>query len=226
LRRKSGFESRSNFRYPVFLDVAGKHCLVTGEGFEIPAKVNTLAALGAAVRYVNPTAEVSIRDLAESGLIQWKARPFEPRDLDGCLLVITDCEDNEPVFRAAEERNVLCNAADDPEFCRFSFGSVVSRDDLTVAISTNGVAPALAVRLRERLERELGEEYAQFLKLLGDLRVEITESLSDFRERRALWYRIVDSEALAMMRRGETGKARQLVRALIDEGKRAAAQPL
>ena len=79
------------------------------------------------------------------------------------MLVITDRDDNSTVFQLAEERNILCNAADDPEQCRFSFGSVVSRGDLTLGISTNGIAPALAVRLRERFEREFGDEYAQFL---------------------------------------------------------------
>src|SRR5690349_14257164 len=130
-----------NFRYPIFLDITGKKCLVCGEGFEIPAKVRILAARGALVRYVNPSAEDSIAELARQGKITWQARQFDPRDLEGCFLVITDQDENSEVFRLAEERNVLCNAVDDPEFCRFSFGSVVARDDLTIAISTNGIAP-------------------------------------------------------------------------------------
>jgi siroheme synthase-like protein len=206
-----------NFRYPIFLDVTGKRCLVTGEGFEIAAKIRTLVARGAVVTYVNPSAEDSIAALARDGQIRWQARNFEPGDLDGCLLVITDQDDNSKVFRLAEERNVLCNAADDPAFCRFSFGSVVARDNLTVAISTNGIAPALAVRIRERLEQEFGHEYAEFVAILGELRREITRSIPEFEFRKALWYRMIDSDALTLLRQGRTDEARRLLRSMVDE---------
>ena len=208
-----------NFRYPVFLDVAGRKCVVTGEGFEIPAKVHTLVTRGAEVVYVNPTAEESIANLARAGKLTWVQHAFQPADLDGALLVITDLDDNSVVYRAAEQRNVLCNAADDPDFCRFSFGSVVSRGDLTVAVSTNGIAPGLAVRLRERFEREFGDEYEQFLSMLGDIRGEITQSIEGFERRRALWYRIIDSDVLLLIRRGDPDGARSLIRDLISEAK-------
>lgn len=205
-----------NFRYPVFLDVAGKRCLVTSSGFEIPAKVRALVERGAHVVYVHPAAEASIEALAREGRIEWRTRSFEESDLDGCFLVITDQEENSRIFALAESRNVLCNAADDPEQCRFSFGSMVSRGDLTIAVSTNGAAPALAVRIRERLEREFGEEYAVFLAILRDFRKEIAAGSPDFNVRRELWYRLVDSEALTLLRQGREQEARQLLKAMVD----------
>ncbi|MFZ0593262.1 MAG: bifunctional precorrin-2 dehydrogenase/sirohydrochlorin ferrochelatase [Bryobacteraceae bacterium] len=206
-----------NFRYPVFLDVSGKRCLVTGEGFEIPGKVRTLVQRGAVVTYVNPRAEASIEQLVREGDVTWHAREFQPSDLDGCFLVITDRKDNSEIFRLAEERNVLCNAVDDPERCRFSFGSIVSRGDLMLAISTNGIAPALAVRLRERFEKELGEEYASLVEMLGELREEIASRITDFGARRELWYRLVDSGALSLVRQGQREDARRLLRELVED---------
>jgi precorrin-2 dehydrogenase / sirohydrochlorin ferrochelatase len=211
-----------NFRYPVFLDVAGKRCLVTGEGFEISAKIKALVERGAIVTYVNPEAEATIEQLTRTGGVTFHARDFQQSDLDGCFLVITDRADNSEVFRLAEERNVLCNAVDDPEWCRFSFGSVVSRGDLTIAISTNGIAPALAVRLRERLEKELGEEYASLTDMLGELREEIASQIPDFVARRELWYRMVDSGALSLLRHGRREEARLLLRELVDDAVSAA----
>ncbi len=140
-----------NFRYPIFLDLTGKQCLVAGEGYEIAGKVRALVEAKANVTYVNPRAEPSIQELASSGAIRWLQREFESSDLEGLFLVITDREDNSEIFRLAEERNILCNSVDDPENCRFSFGSIHRRGELTIAISTNGWAPAVAVRLRERL---------------------------------------------------------------------------
>ena len=208
-----------NFRYPVFLDVSGKRCLVTGEGLEIPGKVVTLVERSAIVTYVNPTADDSIARLASEQRLTWHARKFESSDLDGCFLMISDQEDNSEIFQLAEARGVLCNAVDDPEHCRFSFGSVISRGDLTVAISTNGIAPALAVRLRQKLEEELGREYESFLHLLEELRGEITDSIAGFDARRALWYRLIDSEAFSLLRRGEADEARHLLRKLVDEAR-------
>jgi siroheme synthase-like protein len=210
-----------NFRYPVFLDVAGKRCLVTGEGYEIPAKIQRLVDRGAILTYVNPQAEDSIALLASDGRLTWHARQFQNSDLDDCFLVITDSDENSEIFRLAEERNVLCNAADDPEYCRFSFGSLVSRDDLTIAISTNGIAPALAVRLRERIERDIGHEYGEFLQMLAEFRPDISQSISNFETRKSLWYRLVDSEALALIRSGQSAEARHLLQTLVDEARTA-----
>jgi len=206
-----------NFRYPIFLDLTGKKCLVIGEGYEVAAKVRGLVNAVARVTYVNARAEAAIEELAAAGVVDWQRRDFEPADLDGCFLVITDREDNEEVFRLAEERNILCNAVDDPEHCRFSFGSVHRRGELTMAISTNGWAPAVAVRLRQWLEREIGPEYEGLLELLKQVRPEITSRVPEFDARRALWYKIVDSDVLDALRAGKRIEAESKVRQLIEE---------
>jgi siroheme synthase-like protein len=205
-----------NFRFPVFLDLSRKKCLVTGEGYEVAAKVQALVDAGADVLYLNPRAEPPIEALAAAGLIAWQKRDFAPHDLSGCFLVIADCEKNSEIFRLAEEQRVLCNSVDDPEHCRFSFGAIHRRGELTIAISTNGWAPAVAVRLKERFQRDIGPEYADFLELLKQARPQITARIASFAARRELWYRIVDSEVLAHLQRGETAAATQLLQHLID----------
>jgi siroheme synthase-like protein len=204
-----------NFRFPVFLDLTGKKCLVTGEGYEVAGKVQALVDASANVAYVNPRAEPEIEALAAAGLIHWEKRGFVAADLAGCFLVISDCEDNSEIFRLAEEQQILCNSVDDPEHCRFSFGSIHRRGELTIAISTNGSAPAVAVRLKERFQCEIGPEYADFLELLKEARPQITSRVADFGARRELWYRIVDSEILAMLERGEKDGALRLLKELI-----------
>jgi precorrin-2 dehydrogenase/sirohydrochlorin ferrochelatase len=205
-----------NFRYPIFLDLAGKRCLVTGEGYEVAGKVQALVDAGAHVRYVNPRAEPSIEALEMAGLIEWEARPFEARDLTGCFLVIADLDNNTEIFRLAEEQRILCNAVDDPEHCRFSFGSRLDRGDLTIAIATNGIAPAIAVRLREKLAAEIGTEYGELLHLLKEVRPEIATRITSFDARRELWYRIADSEILALLRAGRNEDAEKMLRQMVD----------
>ncbi|MBV9498272.1 MAG: bifunctional precorrin-2 dehydrogenase/sirohydrochlorin ferrochelatase [Acidobacteriaceae bacterium] len=206
-----------NFRYPIFLDLTGKKCLVSGAGSEIAGKLKRLVDAGARVVYVNATAEPAIERLALSGSIVWHARDFQPRDLAGCFLVISSQKDNLEVFRLAEEQGILCNSVDDPAHSRFSFGSVLRRGDLTIAISTNGSAPALAVRLRERFEHELGPEYDDLLGLLNAIRPEIARRVPDFQARRSFWYRVIDSDVLKLLRSGEREAAVQLLGNLIEE---------
>lgn len=205
-----------NFRYPIFLDLTGKRCLVTGEGGEVATKIRELVASGAKVLYVNPRAEAEIADLAAKGTIEWRAGEFAAPDLNGCFLVITALADNSEIFRLAEERNIFCNAADDPEHCRFIFGSVHRQGDLTMAVSTNGAAPALAVRVRQRLEREFGPEYSAFIDLLKQVREAIKSRIPEFPARREIWYRIVDSSALENIRAGKTEEARAIIRSIFE----------
>ncbi|MBV8570823.1 MAG: bifunctional precorrin-2 dehydrogenase/sirohydrochlorin ferrochelatase [Acidobacteriaceae bacterium] len=199
------------------MDVASKKCLVTGDGYETFGKVKSLLDCGAQVVYVNPHAHIAIEALAEMGRIKWVKRDFEATDLNGCFLVITDREDNSEVFRLAEERNILCNSVDDPEHCRFSFGSVLRRGDLAIAISTNGRAPALAVRLKEQLACEIGLEYEELMSELSALRPEISQRIQNFSARRDLWYRIVDSDVLEHLRQGERQSAHQLLRQMLED---------
>ncbi|HEX4750390.1 MAG TPA: bifunctional precorrin-2 dehydrogenase/sirohydrochlorin ferrochelatase [Bryobacteraceae bacterium] len=206
-----------NFRYPIFLDLTGKRCLVTGEGYEVAGKVRGLMDAAAQVTYVNPGAELEMQQLAAAGLIVWHARNFETSDLDGCFLVISDLDDNAPIFHLCEQRGILCNSVDNPEHCRFSFGSIHRRGDLTIAISTNGWAPAVAVRLKERLQREIGPEFETLLQMLKEVRPEITSRVADFGARKALWYGIVDSDLLQLLREGRRHDAQQALRQLIED---------
>lgn len=190
-----------NFRYPIFLDLTGKKCLAIGDHPELSAKIQVLRDAGARVEY--------------------RPRAFEPGDLSDCFLVITSLPGNSEIFRLCEERNILCNSVDDPEHCRFSFGSVHRDGDLTIAISTNGVAPALAVRLRERLKRDVGPEYGEFLALLKEVRAEIAARVPEFTARRELWYRIIDSDALQLLRSNQPEAAHALIHELINSTSRS-----
>ena len=200
-----------NFRYPVFLDVTGKNCVITGEGFEVPQKVESLVKAGANVTYVNPTAHERIARLTSQNALQWKRRTFAETDLENCFLIVCNTANNAEIFRMAEKHGVLCNSVDDPANCRFSFGSIHRQGELTIAISTNGWAPAVAVRLRQWLEAEIGPEYAALLELLKEARPGITSRVPDFSTRKQLWYELVDSDALELLRNGKKEEAKRWI---------------
>ena len=76
----------------------------------------------------------------------------------------------------------------------------MERGDLTVSISTSGKCPALARRLRQQLELEIGPEYAPYLELLGETRRVVKQRLTEFDRRRAFYQRLLGGDLFAIFR--------------------------
>lgn len=206
--------------FPVFLNLEGRRCLVIGGSRLAAEKAFSLRACGARVTVVSDTLVDELAEAALLGQVQWLRRDYQPGDLEGFFLAVAAPDDrsiNGAIFREAEQRGVLFNALDDPPHCQFIFPSVHRQGDLVLAISTAGVAPALAVRLRQRFGAELGPEYDEFLRLAAEYRNDITEQLPQFPPRRDLWYRIVDSDIVNLIRQGRADEARTLLERLLEE---------
>jgi len=161
---------------PIFVRLDNRPVVVVGAGCVALAKVESLLRTGAAITVVAPEAVGQLRELAENGALAWRQRLFAPADLVGAFLVIAATNNpavNREIHQAAAQRNILCNAVDDPPNCDFYFGSVVARGDLQIAISTAGESPALAQRLRREIEEQLPADLGPWLAQLGALRREI-----------------------------------------------------
>lgn len=198
--------------YPVFLSLAERLVVVLGGGTIAERKVAGLLPCGARVRVVAPEVTPRLARLAERGEIEHLARAYRPGDLEGAFLALGEPGDGSrdaTLFDEAERRGMFVNVEDDLDHCSFIAPSIVRRGDLVVAISTSGRAPALAVRLRERLERELGPEYGALLELAGRLRTPLARAVPEFEERRRRWYELVDSDVLELFRDGRAAEARE-----------------
>jgi len=158
--------------YPVCLDIRGRVCLVVGGGGVGTRKAKGLLAAGARVTVVCPELSPELQALTPEP-VQWHRRRYRTEDLDGMFLVFGATNDealNRRISADAGQRSMLCNIADRPDICSFILPSVVHRGDLLIAISTSGKSPAFAKKLRRDLERQYGEEYARFLRLMGAIR--------------------------------------------------------
>ncbi len=184
---------------PIFLKLDSRPVLVVGAGTVAldkignPAKDGSLLSTGLRLRVVAPEAKPEIRQFAAEGKLEWMQRRFQPSDLDGGFVVIaaTDSpEVNAEVYRGAIERGILCNSVDDIPHCDFFFGSVVSRGELQIAISTSGESPAVAQRLRREIEEQLPADLGPWLENLGALRREVLETHPRGEARRALLHQL------------------------------------
>jgi siroheme synthase-like protein len=196
--------------YPAFLVLAGRRCAVFGgSGAFVAEKVEGLLAAGARVRLVAPVLEPSLAGAAAEGRIVHVLRSFRPGDLERTFLAVAerDAPDLDAIEAEARRLEVPLNVVDEPRRCSFILPSIVRRGELAVAVSTGGKAPALAVRLRQALERQLGDHHARFLELAGALRSPLAERVPEFGERRRIWYRLVDSDVLDLLAAGDEAAA-------------------
>jgi precorrin-2 dehydrogenase len=192
--------------YPMMVDLTGRRCLVVGGGPVAERKVALLLEFGAAVEVVSPAVTARLAALAEAGRIRLRRRPVRNADMTGVFLVVAATDDPQVNGRVGERARVgggLVNVVDDPEACSFLVPSVVRRGDLTIAISTGGGSPALAKKLRQRLEQTIGPEYEEFLAALRELRLRAQRSIADPKERQAMFRRAIESDLFEHVARGD-----------------------
>jgi uroporphyrin-III C-methyltransferase len=178
---------------PIFLKLAGRRCLLVGAGNVALEKIGSLLKTGLDLTIVAPEGRAEVERLAAEGKLRWHRRRFEPGDLDGIFLAITATDSpqtNAAVYQACVERNLICNSVDDIPNCDFYFGSVVSRGDLQIAISTAGESPAVAQRLRREIDEQLPEDLGEWLRNLGRLRREVLDTHERSECRKALLHQL------------------------------------
>ena len=193
--------------YPVHLDIQNRDCLVVGGGAVGTRKVVTLLDCGANVTVISPDASDQLRGFAASGLIKLKERSYRCGDLDGMFLVIGATDDerlNRQISKDADGLNTLCNIADRPKVCNFILPSIVQRDDLVITISTSGKSPALAKKLRKTLEKQFGEEYGVFLKLMGAIRQKLLKQSHEPEAHKHLFEQLIAADLIDMVKEEKT----------------------
>jgi len=182
---------------PIFLKLEGRPGLLVGAGNVALEKISSILKTGLRLRVVAPQAHPQIRQLALEGKLSLIERPFALSDLDGNFIVITATDVsavNLAVYAGALERNILCNSVDDIPNCDFFFGSVVTRGDLQIAISTAGESPAFAQRLRREIDEQLPHDLGPWLQNVGQLRREVLATHPRSEERKLLLHQLAQRQ--------------------------------
>jgi len=152
--------------YPLFLKLQGKKVVLVGGGAMAIARLPALLDAGATVTVVAPEVRADI------GPVRVLRRAFEPADLDGAWLAIaaSTAAVNRQVYDAGMARRIFANSVDDPDTASAFAGGTFHRDGLSVSISTEGQAPALAGLLREAFESIVPDDYAGWIETARSLR--------------------------------------------------------
>ena len=165
-----------NNLFPIFLKLENLHTLIVGGGYVGLEKITAVLdnSPEARVTLVSPEVRQEIREIAQSNSrIDLIERPFENADLASKDLVIVatnDRDENRRIKEVAASQHILCNVADTPALCDFYLSSVVRKGNLKVAISTNGMSPTLAKRLKEVLNDALPDNLETAMEQLKAVR--------------------------------------------------------
>ena len=168
-------EERNNL-FPVFLKLEELDTLIVGGGNVGLEKLTALlkSSPGARLTVVAPLIRDEVRALASSAShVRLIERKFRVRDLQNKDLILLATDDHQLHTRIralARKKRLLINVADTPGLCDFYLGSVVTKGNLKLGISTNGKSPTIAKRIREYLEETIPENTDDLLRNMQAIR--------------------------------------------------------
>ena len=196
--------------FPIFADLKDRLVLVVGGG--AVAERKTLALLEACADVVVGAPELTpaLAALAAEGRIRHLPGQFDPGWLRDVWLVVAATDDravNAAVSEAANARRVFSNVVDDPELSSFQVPSIVDRSPVIVAISSSGVAPVLARRIRERIESLFDHTLGQLAGLAAIYRKRIRASHPDLGARRRFYDWLLDGPVAGFLRQQQPAQA-------------------
>ena len=164
-----------NNLYPVFLKTKNLNVLIVGGGFVAEEKLTFLlkSSPDAKVTMVSPLFREGTIALAKKGCVTLVTDTYQKKYLLGRHIVVatTDIpEVNVQVWKDCRAEAKLVNVADNPPYCDFYMGGIVTKGNVKVAISTNGKSPTTAKRLRQFFEDVIPENVDDLVKNLNKYR--------------------------------------------------------
>ncbi|MGC6432200.1 MAG: precorrin-2 dehydrogenase/sirohydrochlorin ferrochelatase family protein [Jejuia sp.] len=174
-----------NNLYPIFLKAKSLNVLIVGGGNVAEEKLTFLlkSSPDAHVTMVSPMFREGTQELAKKGCVTLVEDVYQKKYLIGKHMVVatTDIpEVNVQVWKDCREEAKLVNVADNPPYCDFYMGGIVTKGNVKVAISTNGKSPTTAKRLRQFFEEVIPENIDDLVKNLNEYRKTIK---GDFEEK-------------------------------------------
>ena len=209
---------------PVFLRMTGRKAIVYGDGPGAAWKGELLEASGADVAMYASEPSRELRELLERNTkLRFERRPPDAEDFAGVFVAVVDRDDVSEIERMralAHQAGALLNVVDKPNYCDFSFGSIINRSPLVVGVSTDGAAPVFAQAVRARIEAVLPGNFRDWAKLAAHVRSAVADRQLSFRQRRSFWEFFVN-RALSGQ---QTPHRNDDISELLDQGLRASIQ--
>ncbi len=165
-----------NHLFPVFLKLEEMRVLLVGGGLVALEKLTAIvnnspgAKVVAVAREVHPDFAYTVKFYSNVQLVLGDYKPEFIDDADIVVCAVNDIPTSEIIRNDTKQRGKLINVADKPALCDYYLGSIVTKGNLKLAISTNGKSPMLAKRLREVFTELLPDEMDEVMQNLQQIR--------------------------------------------------------
>ena len=199
--------------YPLNLDIENKSCVVVGGGAVALRKICGLLEAGAKIKVIAPEICAGVEELFKRGKILLLKEKFSADMLDDEIILIAatnNPEVNRQASEAAQAKKILVNTAAGTGG-NFNVPSRIRRGDLLLTISTGANSPAFSKFIRQMLEAELGENFGLGLGIISKYRREVKQLLSNHKERKVFWQKVLTQETWQLLKSGELDKLEEKI---------------
>lgn len=162
--------------YPFMINIEGKKIVVIGGGKVAAKRVHSLLRWQPHITIVSPNLHESLHEVIDShDNVRYYERSFQSSDVEQAFLVIAATNDStiNQIVKDSCHSNQLINIVDDPAGSSFHFPAFYEKNDITVAVSTNGTSPSLGVQLRDEFAAIIEELEPQYITFLKEFRAAI-----------------------------------------------------
>jgi precorrin-2 dehydrogenase/sirohydrochlorin ferrochelatase len=207
--------------FPVFIDLHNKNVLVVGEYRILEFKIKKMIEAGAKIKYLTDLLPEEIEKQYKSERVQVFQGQFDQTYLEDVWLVVcgsNDIELKKKIARATAVKNIFCNFVDEASISSFISPSVISKGDITIAVSTKGKSPALNKYLKNEILNKIGDEYIVLTEILGQIRQKVIDNIPEQKMRSELFDSIVQHpKVLELIKKNKHSNAEELVVGIVNE---------
>lgn len=191
--------------YPINLNVEDKKCFVIGGGKIALEKISGLIEANAKIFVIAPKVCAEVEELFQNGKINLIREKYSSEKIsDGVILIAAtnNFELNQKILSDGREKNFLVNIVDSFDG-DFTVPSRIRRGDFLLAISTGGKSPGFSRFVRQMLEKDFDENFAQGVEIISKYRAEIKKILPTFEERINFWREVLTEKVWEMLKSGK-----------------------
>jgi siroheme synthase-like protein len=166
-------ENKNAIYFPLLLNIKNHSCLVVGGGKVALRKVTSLRDFQAGATVLAPKICKSLLELESKRKIKVIKKVYSKEYLNNFKFVFCATDNpkiNKMVRKDCTEKNILLNVTDMPELCDFILPAIVKRGDLTISVSSQGIAPFYVKEIKNKLGHIFPSYYERVIELAGEFR--------------------------------------------------------
>ncbi|MBV1895340.1 MAG: uroporphyrinogen-III C-methyltransferase [Rhodobacteraceae bacterium] len=204
--------------FPMFLTMQNRRVVIVGGDEQACQKCRLMLKTEAKITVLAKSLNAELRDLFQTGKINWRDSPATRKDFADTALVFiaTGCSATDvAMHKLAKSAGALVNVVDQPDLCDAITPSIVDRSPVVVAIGTEGTAPVLARQIKSRMEEILEPRLGDLAALAGRLRAQAAQQLAA-RDRRDLWRWVFGGPVRQAHARGAEREAARMIKQAIE----------